>query len=81
MLLTCFSTAPGVTTSFSARRLVPGELTRGDGARFVIKRDSLARDWIGRVTADDPELEEAERVDGVVRKEPDGDRLKACEHD
>ena len=33
-------------------------LTRGDGARFVIKRDSLARDWIARVTGDDPELRE-----------------------
>ena len=34
-------------------------LTRGDGVRFVIKRDSLARDWIARVTGDDPELREA----------------------
>ena len=34
-------------------------LMRGDGARFVIKRDSLARDWIARVTGDDPELREA----------------------
>jgi hypothetical protein len=34
-------------------------LTRGDGAQFVIKRDSLARDWIARVTGDDPELREA----------------------
>jgi Phosphotransferase enzyme family len=34
-------------------------LTRADGARFVIKRDSLARDWIARVTDDDPELREA----------------------
>ncbi|HXG26720.1 MAG TPA: hypothetical protein VNL94_07715 [Candidatus Binatia bacterium] len=34
-------------------------LTRGDGARFVLKRDSLARDWIARVTADDPSLREA----------------------
>jgi phosphotransferase family enzyme len=34
-------------------------LERGDGARFVIKRDSLARDWIARTTADDPELREA----------------------
>ena len=34
-------------------------LTRGDGAKFVIKRDSLARDWIARVTGDDPELREA----------------------
>lgn len=34
-------------------------LTRPDGAGFVIKRDSLARDWIARVTGDDPELREA----------------------
>jgi hypothetical protein len=34
-------------------------LTRGDGARFVLKRDSLARDWIARVTDDDRELREA----------------------
>jgi Ser/Thr protein kinase RdoA (MazF antagonist) len=33
--------------------------TRDDGARFVIKRDSLARDWIARVTGDAPELREA----------------------
>ena len=33
-------------------------LTRGDGARFVIKRDSLARDWIARETGDHPELRE-----------------------
>ena len=34
-------------------------LTRGDGAQFVIKRDSLERDWIARVTGDDPDLREA----------------------
>jgi hypothetical protein len=34
-------------------------LTGDDGARFVIKRDSLSRDWIARVTGDDPELREA----------------------
>ncbi len=34
-------------------------LTRGDGARFVIKRDSLARDWIARTTRDHPDLREA----------------------
>jgi len=39
-------------------------LTRGDGARFVVKRDSLARDWIARVTGDDPELREAILVRG-----------------
>lgn len=30
-----------------------------DGARFVLKRDSLARDWIARVTGDVPYLREA----------------------
>jgi hypothetical protein len=34
-------------------------LTRADGARFVLKRDSLARDWIARVTGDEPGLREA----------------------
>jgi len=34
-------------------------LTRADGARFVLKRDSRALDWIARVTGDDPELREA----------------------
>ncbi len=34
-------------------------LTRADGARFVIKRDSHALDWIARVTRDDPEMREA----------------------
>src|SRR4029079_2126890 len=33
-------------------------VTRADGARFVLKRDSLARDWIARVTGDVPELRE-----------------------
>jgi Phosphotransferase enzyme family len=33
-------------------------LSRGDGARFVLKRDSHARDWIARGTGDDPELRE-----------------------
>lgn len=41
-------------------------LTRRDGARFVIKRDSLALDWIARVTGDDPELREA----WLVRAKP-----------
>jgi Phosphotransferase enzyme family len=41
-------------------------LTRADGTRFVLKRDSLARDWIARVTADDPRLREAL----LVRAEP-----------
>jgi len=34
-------------------------LTRSDGQRFVLKRDSHALDWIARVTGDDPELREA----------------------
>lgn len=37
-------------------------LRRSDGARFVIKRDSLALDWIARVTGDVPELREAALV-------------------
>jgi hypothetical protein len=36
-------------------------LTRDDGARFVLKRDSVARDWIARVT-DDHRLREAQMV-------------------
>lgn len=35
-------------------------LTREDGARFVLKRDSLALDWIARVTGDTPVLREAQ---------------------
>jgi phosphotransferase family enzyme len=34
-------------------------LRRSDGARFVLKRDSPARDWIARSTADGPILREA----------------------
>jgi hypothetical protein len=34
-------------------------LIRHDGARFVVKRDSLALDWIARVTGDVPDLREA----------------------
>jgi hypothetical protein len=34
-------------------------LTRADGARFVLKRDGLALDWIARVTGDVPDLREA----------------------
>jgi hypothetical protein len=33
-------------------------LVRPDGARFVIKRDGLALDWIARVTGDVPDLRE-----------------------
>lgn len=35
-------------------------LTGSDGARFVLKRDSLALDWIARVTDDAPLLREAQ---------------------
>ena len=42
-------------------------LTRGDGARFVIKRDSLARDWIARVTGDEADLREALLVRAAPR--------------
>lgn len=34
-------------------------LTRDDGVGFVVKRDSLALDWIARATRDDLELREA----------------------
>jgi hypothetical protein len=34
-------------------------LRRDDGQRFVLKRDSLARDWIAQATADGPVLREA----------------------
>jgi hypothetical protein len=34
-------------------------LRRGGGDRFVLKRDSLARDWIARATNDGPVLREA----------------------
>ena len=34
-------------------------LRRGDGYRFILKRDSLARDWIARATNDGPLLREA----------------------
>lgn len=33
-------------------------MTRGDGTRFVLKRDSLRRDWLARATGDAPELRE-----------------------
>lgn len=37
-------------------------LTGSDGARFVLKRDSLALDWIARVTGDEVDLREARLV-------------------
>ena len=48
---------PMQTDGWSGARMT--RLVRQDGARFVIKRDSLALDWIARVTDDDPELREA----------------------
>jgi hypothetical protein len=45
-------------------------LTRRDGARFVLKRDSLARDWIARVTADQPVLREAQLVAAALALPP-----------
>ena len=48
---------PLQTDGWSGARMT--RLTRGDGSAFVIKRDSLALDWIARVTGDDPELREA----------------------
>jgi Phosphotransferase enzyme family len=48
---------PLVHDGWSGARIT--RLTRDDGARFVLKRDSLARDWIARVTDDDAELREA----------------------
>ena len=45
-------------------------LTRSDGARFVLKRDSLARDWIGRVTGDVADLREALFVHADPRLPP-----------
>jgi len=39
-------------------------LTRRDGSRFVLKRDSLALDWIARVTGDTADLREAQLVRG-----------------
>lgn len=35
-------------------------ITGSDGTRFVLKRDSLALDWIARVTDDEPVLREAQ---------------------
>ena len=41
-------------------------LVRTDGARFVIKRDSAASDWIARATGD-PELREARLAHAAPR--------------
>ena len=37
-------------------------LTRADGVQFVVKRDSLTRDWIARTTGDEAILREARLV-------------------
>lgn len=42
-------------------------LTGSDGARFVLKRDSLALDWIARVTGDTEVLREAQLVRAAPR--------------
>ena len=48
---------PLQTDGWSGARMT--RLERGDGARFVVKRDSLALDWIARETGDAPALREA----------------------
>jgi len=55
--LTGVAEEPLQTDGWSGARMT--RLERGDGARFVIKRDSLALDWIARETGDVPELREA----------------------
>lgn len=55
--LTGIAEEPIPNDGWSGARLT--RLTREDGARFVIKRDSLALDWIARATGDLPELREA----------------------
>jgi hypothetical protein len=66
--------APMEHDGWSGARMT--RLTRGDGAQFVIKRDSLARDWIARVTGDDPELREAL----LVRSRPEMPRPVTLPH-
>ena len=51
-------------------------LVRPDGARFVLKRDSLAIDWIARVTGDTANLREAQLVDAMLAA-PTGNGLPA----
>ena len=48
---------PLQTDGWSGARIT--RLVRSDGARFVVKRDSLALDWIARETGDVPDLREA----------------------
>jgi hypothetical protein len=56
--LTGATEEPLPNDGWSGARLT--RLTRDDGARFVIKRDSLELDWIARVTGDAPLLREAQ---------------------
>jgi len=55
--LTGVAEEPLQTDGWSGARMT--RLERADGARFVIKRDSLALDWIARETGDVPDLREA----------------------
>jgi hypothetical protein len=55
--LTGVTEEPLTTDGWSGARMT--RLTRADGAAFVLKRDSLALDWIARETGDVPELREA----------------------
>ena len=55
--LTGAAEEPLQTDGWSGARMT--RLRRGDGARFVLKRDSLGLDWIARETADAPQLREA----------------------
>jgi Phosphotransferase enzyme family len=55
--LTGVAEEPLETDGWSGARMT--RLQRPDGARFVVKRDSLALDWIARETGDVPGLREA----------------------
>ena len=55
--LTGAAEEPLQTDGWSGARMT--RLERDDGARFVLKRDSLALDWIARETGDVPGLREA----------------------
>jgi hypothetical protein len=57
--LTSVPEEPFEHDGWSGARLT--RLTRPDGARFILKRDSLAMDWIARAT-DDTQLREARLV-------------------
>ena len=55
--LTGAAEEPLATDGWSGARMT--RLRRDDGASFVLKRDSLALDWIARETGDVRELREA----------------------